>query len=124
MAHKLSAAQQRRVDQLTDYQKTVDHVKRLTAELESNRAARAMIIDNICGSIARELAQLRQKAMTQPVGTLGDTAGALAVLAGRGGAGIALKLRALGDGITTMSMQLDQAMKQALQPEKDTKQHP
>ena len=119
---KLSPNQQRRVDQLLDFQKTVDHVRRLIAELDGNRAARAQIIDNICGAIARELSQMRQRAMAGNVGTLGDTAGALAVLAARGGTGIAFKIRALMDGVNSMSMQLDQSLKQAMQPDKTDKE--
>lgn len=118
---KLSANQQRKVDTIREYQAVVTHVKRLVAELEGNRAARSQIVDNLCSSIARELSQLRQKAMSAPVGTLGDVAGALAVLAGRGGSGIAFKLRGLNDGVSTMNMQLDAALKSALQPEKDEK---
>lgn len=118
---KLSPNQQRKVDTIRQYEATVVHVKRLVAELDGNRAARAQIIDNICSSIARELSQLRQRAMTAPVGTLGDVAGALAVLAARGGSGLAFKLRGLNDGIHTMTLQLDAALKSALQPEKDAK---
>jgi len=117
--HKLSAGQQRRVDLLKEYTGTIDHVRRLVSELDANRAARGQFLDNICSSIARELSQLRQKAMTNPVGTMGDTAGTCAVIAGRAGAGIALKIRALNDGVNTISMQIDQAMKAALQPDKD-----
>jgi len=117
--HKLSPNQQRRVDSIREYLAVVTHVKRLVAELEGSRAARAVIIDNLCTSIARELSQLRQKAMTAPVGTLGDVAGALSVLAARGGSGMAFKLRGLNDGVNTMTMQLEQALKAALQPEKD-----
>jgi hypothetical protein len=119
VAQKLTPAQQRKLDMLRQYQAVVDHVKKLVTELDGNRAARAMVIDNICSTIARELSQLRQRAMSNPVGTLGDTAGALAVLAGRGGSGIALKIRALTDGVNTMSMQLDVALKAALVPEKE-----
>lgn len=119
---KLSPNQQRRVDQLLDFQKTVDHVRKLVLELDGNRAARAQIVDNICGAIARELSHMRQRALAGNVGTLGDTAGALSVLAARGGSGIAFKIRGLMDGVNSMSMQLDQSMKQALQPEKSDKE--
>jgi hypothetical protein len=115
---KLTPNQQRKVDTIKEYQSIVTHVKRLVGELEGNRAARTQIIDNICGSIARELSQLRQRAMAAPVGTLGDVAGALAVLAARGGSGMAFKLRGLNEGVNSMNMQLDAAMKSALQPEK------
>ena len=118
---KLSPNQQRKVDTIHDYQMVVVHVKRLVAELDGNRAANAKIIDNLCATIARELSQLRQKAMTAPVGTVGDVAGSLGVLAARGGSGIAFKIRGLHDGINTLTMQLDAAMKSAMQPEKAKK---
>ena len=116
---KLSANQQRKVDTINLYQKAVDHAKRLVAELDGNRAARAKIVDNICASIARELSQLRQKAMTAPVGTVGDIAGSLSVLAARGGSGLAFKIRGLHEGINSLNMQLDAAMKSALQDKDD-----
>jgi hypothetical protein len=118
---KLTPNQQRRVDQLLEFQKVVDHVRKLVAELDGNRAARAQIIDNICGAIARELSQMRQRALAGNVGTLGDTAGALAVLAARGGSGLAFKIRGLTEGVNSMSMQLDQSMKQVLQDDKTEK---
>ena len=116
---KLSANQQRKVDTINAYQKAVDHAKRLVAELDGNRAARAKIVDNICASIARELSQLRQRAMTAPVGTVGDIAGSLSVLAARGGSGLAFKIRGLHEGINSLNMQLDAAMKSALQDKDD-----
>lgn len=118
---KFSANQQRKIDTIHEYQMVVVHVKRLVAELDGNRAARTKVIDNICASIARELSQLRQRAMTAPVGTVGDIAGSLSVLAARGGSGLAFKLRGLNDGVNSLNMQLDAAMKSAMQPEKDEK---
>ncbi len=100
---------------------TVVHVKRLVAELDGNRAARAKVIDNICASIARELSQLRQRAMTAPVGTVGDIAGSLAVLAARGGSGLAFKIRGLHEGINSLNMQMEAALKSAMDSEKDNK---
>src|SRR5207237_4137263 len=85
----------------------------MVSELESNRAAKPKIIDGICASIARELSHMRQRALTANLGTLPDTAGNLAVVAGRAGTGISMKLRALGDGINSLTMQLDQALKMA-----------
>lgn len=121
MASKLSALQQRRVDEILEFQRTVNHVKTMVAELESNRAARSVVIDNICGAIARELSQLRQRAMTANVGTLADTAGALAVLAGRSGGGMNFKIRGLGEGVNSLNLQLELSLKQAMTPEDDKK---
>ncbi len=118
---KLTANQQRKVDTIHAYQMTVVHVKRLVAELDGNRAARAKVIDNICASIARELSQLRQRAMTAPVGTVGDIAGSLAVLAARGGSGLAFKIRGLHEGINSLNMQMEAALKSAMDSEKDNK---
>lgn len=124
MTGKLSPQQQRKVDEILEFQRTVDHVKALVAELESNRAARAVVINNICGSIARELSQLRQRAMTANVGTLADTAGALAVLASRSGGGINFKIRGLLDGVHSLNLQLDLSLKMAMTPEKDKEHKP
>src|SRR2546430_17495595 len=88
MASKLSADQQRRVDEILQFQRTVDHVAKLVAELEGNRAAKASFLDNLCETIARELSQMRQRALTANIGTIGDVAGAMSVMAGRGGGGL------------------------------------
>ena len=116
---KLTPSQQRQVDEILAFQRVVDHVKSLVTELDSNRAARPVVINNICGSIGRELAQMRQRAITANVGTLADTAGALAVLAARSGGGINFKIRGLLEGVNSMNMQLDQSLKAAMAPEKD-----
>ncbi len=99
----------------------VDHVRKLVAELESNRAAKPKIIDGICGNIARELSHMRQRALTANLGTLPDVAGTLAIVAGRAGTGINMKVRALAEGVNSMTIQLDQALKQAhdMPPEKE-----
>src|SRR5438094_89833 len=85
MASKLTAEQQRRVDEILQFQRTVEHVAKLVAELEGNRAAKSSFIDNLCETIARELSQMRQRALTANIGTLGDVAGAMSGMAGRGG---------------------------------------
>lgn len=119
-APKLSANQVQRIEELQVYVRTVDHVKRLVAELESNRAANPKILKNISENIARELSHMRQRALTANLGTLPDTAGTLAVVAARQGSGINVKLRALQDGLNSISIQLDQSLKMAheAKPEK------
>jgi len=101
--------------------RTVDHVKKMVAELESSRAANPKVISNICGNIARELSHMRQRALTADLGTLPDVAGQLAIVAGRAGTGINMKVRALADGVNSMTMQLDQALRIAHEapPDKD-----
>ncbi len=78
MAGKLSAEQQRRVDEILQFQRSVDHVAKLVAELEGNRAAKATFID---------------------------------------GGGIFMKIRGLNDGLSSLRMQLDVTLKQAMTPE-------
>lgn len=113
MVDKQSANTIRRLEEIQQFIRTVEHVKKLVAELEGNRAAKASIINGLCSQIARELSQMRQRAMASNVGTLADVAGQLAVVANRGGTGLNMKIRALGDGVNSMTIQLDQAMKSA-----------
>jgi hypothetical protein len=126
VVQKQSANQVRRIEELQHYVRTVDHVKKMVAELESNRAANPKIINGICATIARELSHMRQRALTANLGTLPDVAGSLAIVAGRPGTGINMKVRALADGVNSMTMQLDQALKAAHEarpePEKGKKQ--
>jgi len=123
---KQTANQVRRIEELQGYVRTVDHVKKLVAELESNRAAKPKIINGICGNIARELSHMRQRALTANLGTLPDVAGQLAIVANRAGTGINMKVRALADGVNSMTIQLDQALKMAHEapPEKDKNKEP
>lgn len=117
---KLSANQQRKVDQILDLQKIIGHTRATLKELESSRAAKATVINNLSGMIAREMQRMRQKLLTAPVGTVGDLAGNLSIVAGRT-QGINVKIRALNDGLNSIDLQLDQALKTAMQPEKDDK---
>ena len=121
MVQKQTANQIRRIEELQGYVRTVDHVRKLVAELESNRAAKPKIINGICGNIARELSHMRQRALTANLGTLPDVAGQLAIVANRAGTGINMKVRALADGVNSMTIQLDQALKMAheIKPEKE-----
>jgi hypothetical protein len=114
--HQLSPSQQRKVDEIAELRKTLSHVRTLVAELESSRAAKTSFVANLCGTIARELSQMRQRLLTAPIGTVADIAGSLAVMASRAG-GINMKLRGLADGVNSIDMQLDQAFKAALAPE-------
>ena len=121
MVQKQTANQIQRIEELQQYVRTVDKVRKLVAELESNRAANPKIINGICATIARELSHMRQRALTANLGTLPDVAGSLAIVAGRAGTGIMMKVRALVDGVNSMTIQLDQSLKAAHQarPEKE-----
>jgi len=112
-APKLSANQAQRIEELQGYVRTIDHVKKLVAELESNRAANPKILKGISENIARDLSHMRQRALTANLGSLPDTAGTLSIIAARQGTGINLKIRALLDGVNSMAIQLDQALKMA-----------
>jgi hypothetical protein len=120
VVQKQTANQIRRIEELQGYVRTMDQVRKLVSELESNRAARPKIIDGICGNIARALSQMRQRALTANLGTLPDVAGQLAIVASRAGTGINMKVRALADGVNSMTIQLDQSLKMAHEtPDKD-----
>jgi len=125
VVEKLTPNQVRQIELIQGFIRNVDHVKKLVGELEGNRAARPLIINNICGAIARELSQMRQRALSANVGTLADTAGGLAVLATRQGSGLNFKLRALGEGVNSLMIQLDQSLKSASKMDKpDAEQAP
>jgi chromosome segregation ATPase len=116
MAHqKLTAEQVRRIEEIEEFQRAVDHLKRLVTELEGNRAGQTRTIQQLSEKIANEASQLRQRALTANVGTIADVAGTMSVMAGRGG-GINMKIRALADSVSSLYMQLDAAMTHALTP--------
>jgi len=121
VVQKQTANQIRRIEELQGYVRTVDHVRKMVAELEANRAAKPKVLNSICGNIARELSHMRQRALTANLGTLPDVAGQLAIVANRAGTGINMKVRALADGVNSMTIQLDQALKAAheMSPDKD-----
>ncbi len=113
---KLTPNQVRRIEEINAFLRTVAHIKKLVGELESNRAARAQIVQNLSSQISREFTHMRQRALTANIGTVGDVAGALSIVAGRS-AGLQMKIRALNDGVANLNIQLDQALKTAMQPE-------
>ena len=116
MAHqKLTADQVRRVEEIEEFQRATDHLKRLVTELESNRAGQTRTIQQLSEKIANEASQMRQRALTANVGTIADVAGTMSVMASRGG-GINMKIRVLGDAVNNLFMQLDVAMKHATTP--------
>jgi len=116
MAHqKLTADQARRVEEIEEFQRATDHLKRLVTELESNRAGQTRTIQQLSEKIANEASQMRQRALTAGIGTIADVAGTMSVMAGRGG-GIAMKIRALADAVNNLGIQLDAAMKHATAP--------
>lgn len=123
MTQKLSAEQVARIGRIQEFVRTVDHVAKLVAELDSNRASKSKVIENICESLSRELSQMRQRALTANIGTIADVAGTMSVMAGRGG-GINMKIRGLADGVNSLRLQLDQAMKHAMTPDKKESEGP
>ena len=112
---KLTAEQVRRIEEIEEFRHATDHLKRLVAELESNRAGQTRVIQQLTEKIAHESAQMRQRALTANIGTIADVAGTMSVMAGRGG-GINMKVRALSDAVTSLRMQLDAALTHAHQP--------
>ena len=110
---RLSLVQQEWIATIQGFQRTVAHVKHLVAELDGNRAASMSVINGYSASIERELSQLRQRSLVTHLGTLGDMAGSMSVLAGRS-IGIALKIRGLTEGVQSLEFELDVALAKAL----------
>ena len=117
MVDKLTVGQMELIEAIEQFQKVVEHSHHLVQELAANRAAPAKILAKICESIARDMSQMRQRALTSNIGTIADVAGSLAVMAARGG-GMSMKLRGLEDGVSSLRMQLEHALKMASTIEK------
>jgi len=72
---KLTADQLRRIEEIDEFQRAADHLKRLVTELEANRAGQTRTIQQLSEKIAHEASQMRQRALTANVGTIaGGTA--------------------------------------------------
>ena len=112
---KLTADQLRRIEEIEEYRRAADHLKRLVTELEGNRAGQTRTIQQLSEKIANEASQMRQRALTANIGTIADVAGTMSVMAGRGG-GINMKIRALAESVNSLYIQLDAAMKHAMMP--------
>lgn len=112
MVDKLTPDQIRRIEEIETYLKVVDHSHHLVQELAANRAAPTKALAKICESIARDMSQMRQRALTSNIGTVADVAGALGVMATRGG-GMSMKIRGLEDGVHSLRVQLEHALKMA-----------
>ena len=113
---KLSANQLRRIEEVQGFITALAHIKKLVLELESSKAARVPVIQNLSSQIARELSQMRQRAIQANIGTLADVAGSLSLTAGRS-QGLQMKLRILHEGLVSLGFQLDHALKAASTPE-------
>jgi hypothetical protein len=112
---KLTAEQLRRIEEIEEYRRATDHLKHLVVELEANRAGQTRIIQQLSEKIVNEASQMRQRALTANIGAIADIAGAMSVMAGRGG-GIIMKIRVLGDAVNSLYMQLDAVLKHVMTP--------
>jgi hypothetical protein len=114
--HKLTPLQAQRKELIEGFLKTTAHIKKLVEELESNRASRPQVQQDIGGRIAREFSRLRARAVASSIGTVADVAGQLSIIASRS-SGLLMKIRALHDGVASLNFQLDRALVQAQTPE-------
>jgi predicted metal-dependent RNase len=115
--HKLTPLQAQRIELIEGFQKSLAHIKRLVEDLDSNRAARTQVLQDIGTRIAREFSQMRARAVASNIGTVADVAGQLSIVANRS-SGLLMKIRALHDGVSSLNFQLDRALTQAQTPEK------
>jgi hypothetical protein len=114
---KLTPLQAQRIELIHGFQHSVAHIKKLVAELESNRAARPQVLQDIGARISREFSQLRARATASSIGTVADVAGQLSITANRS-SGLLMKIRALNDGVASLTFQLDRALIAASTPER------
>lgn len=114
--HKLTPLQAERVQRIEEFQKSLARVKKLISDLESNRAARPQVLQEIGNQIAREFSKFRARAIGANIGTVADVAGQLSIAAGRS-SGLLMKIRTLNDGVASLSFQLDRALTAATTPQ-------
>jgi hypothetical protein len=113
---KLTPLQAQRIEQIQGFQRSLSTIKKLVSEMESNRAARPQVLQDMGARIAREFSRLRARATAASIGTVADVAGQLAIAASRS-SGLLMKLRTLNDGIASLNFQLDRALTAASTPE-------
>jgi hypothetical protein len=113
---KLTPLQAQRIELIHGFQHTVAIIKKLVGELESNRAARPQLLQEIGSRISREFSRLRMRATSASIGTVADVAGQLSIAASRS-SGLLMKIRTLNDGIASLSFQLDRALAAAMTPD-------
>src|SRR6058998_2118744 len=112
---KLTADQLRRTEEIEEFQRAADHLKHLVTELEANRAGQTRSIQQLSEKIVNAASQMRQRALTANIGSVADIAGTMSVMAGRGG-GINMKIRALGDAVNSLYMQLEATRAHVMKP--------
>ena len=120
---KLTAEQVRRIEEIEEFKRAADHLMHLVKELESNRAGQTRVIQQLSEKIVNESSQMRQRALTANIGTIADVAGTMSVMAGRGG-GINMKIRALADSVGSLHMQIEAALRHAMEPPEPDKNKP
>lgn len=113
--HKLTGPQLRRIEQIREFEVVVGRVAKLVAELEHNRAGQTRVIQELCAAIAKQTSGLRQRALTADLGMFADVAGTMSVMAGRS-AGINMRIRGLADGVNSLKIELEQAIRAAMAP--------
>jgi redox-sensitive bicupin YhaK (pirin superfamily) len=120
---KLTPEQVRRIEEIEEFQRAADHLMHLVKELESNRAGQTRTIQQLSEKIVNASSQMRQRALTANIGTIADVAGTMSVMAGRGG-GINMKIRALSDAVNGLNLQLEAALRHAMEPPEPDKNKP
>jgi len=104
VVQKQSANQIRRIEELQVYVRTVDHVRKMVSELESIARREPENHQQHLRKHRRELSHMRQRALTANLGTLPDVPANWRSVAGRAGTGINMKVRALAEGVNSMTI--------------------
>ena len=111
MAIKLSSRQQAQVGVLETFPPRMETVRRLIEEIAGLRADESLV-----RRLARTLDEMKAGASNIGLGALAETCGMMAIMARRGG-GIQMKVRGLREGLASLKINFEGAMRSATTPE-------
>ncbi|MEO8448185.1 MAG: hypothetical protein ABI647_00245 [Gemmatimonadota bacterium] len=112
MAVKLSSRQQAQVAVLETFPPRMETIHRLIEEIAGLRAD-----EQVVRRLGRTLDEMKAGASGMGLGALAETCGMMAIMSRRGG-GIQMKVRGLREGLASLKVNFDGAMRSATTPEK------
>ena len=113
MAGKLNPKQQVQLAILEPLPKRFDQINRMVEELASLRTD-----ESLSRQLARNLDEIKAQTASVGLASLADTCGMMATLARRTG-GIQMRVRGLREGLTSLKINFDGALKSAMTPMED-----
>jgi len=113
-AGKLSSAQQAQVAFLETIPPKVERITRLVEEMGALKAD-----DTQVRNLARLLESLKNEAQSYSLGSLADSLGVMAMLARRGGGGLQMRVRGLREGLVSLRINYEGALRSATRVAED-----